>query len=211
MNIFKYKNGLKRGFTLIELLVVISIIGLLSSVVLGSLNTARAKARDARRFSDMKQVQLALELYRDKYGNYPSSDNTSTIRQNSCGSGDTALSVGFNTMPGKWGAALSSTLVPEFMPSLPVDPIGNASGFDLASGNQLCYTYIAPTVNSFYSSCATAGGAGDRLEANNYSYILYFSTETTPPAGTLRSWWSGNNNQWGPVPPTNRCILGPLK
>jgi prepilin-type N-terminal cleavage/methylation domain-containing protein len=54
-----------RGFTLIELLVVIAIIGILSSVVLASLNSARKKGRDARRISDIKQLQLALELYYD--------------------------------------------------------------------------------------------------------------------------------------------------
>ena len=55
----------KRGFTLIELLVVIAIIGILSSVVLASLNTARLKSRDARRVSDIKQLQIALALYAD--------------------------------------------------------------------------------------------------------------------------------------------------
>ena len=53
----------ERGFTLIELLVVIAIIGLLSSVVLASLNTARKKGRDARRLADIAQLQVALELY----------------------------------------------------------------------------------------------------------------------------------------------------
>lgn len=55
----------KKGFTLIELLVVIAIIGILSSVVLASLNSAREKSRDARRVSDIKQIQLALELFAD--------------------------------------------------------------------------------------------------------------------------------------------------
>jgi general secretion pathway protein G len=62
---------IKRGFTLIELLVVIAIIGILSSVVLASLNDARQKSRDAKRISDVKQLQLALELYYDANGNYP--------------------------------------------------------------------------------------------------------------------------------------------
>lgn len=61
-----------RGFTLIELLVVIAIIGLLASIVLASLNSARVKGRDARRVADLKQIQTALELYAsDNNGNYP--------------------------------------------------------------------------------------------------------------------------------------------
>lgn len=67
---FKKSN---RGFTLIELLVVIAIIGILSSVVLASLNDARQKSRDAKRIADVKQLQLALELYFDSHASYPSS------------------------------------------------------------------------------------------------------------------------------------------
>jgi prepilin-type N-terminal cleavage/methylation domain-containing protein len=59
----KKKNN--AGFTLIELLVVISIISLLASVVLASLNSARAKARDARRLADMKEIEKALQFYFD--------------------------------------------------------------------------------------------------------------------------------------------------
>lgn len=65
-------NKLKaRGFTLIELLVVIAIIGILSSVVLASLNSAREKSRDARRVSDINSLRVALELYFDSNGEYP--------------------------------------------------------------------------------------------------------------------------------------------
>ncbi len=68
------KNKKRRGiggFTLIELLVVIAIIGILSSIILASLNSARKKGRDARRVADVKQIQLALEMYFDTHGEYP--------------------------------------------------------------------------------------------------------------------------------------------
>jgi len=61
----------KKGFTLIELLVVVAIIGLLATLSIVALNTARAKARDARRVADIKQIQTALELYYNDQGVYP--------------------------------------------------------------------------------------------------------------------------------------------
>jgi len=70
MNFLTNRN---KGFTLIELLVVIAIIGILSSVVLASLNSARQKSRDARRIGDVKQLQLALEMYYDSNNGYPTS------------------------------------------------------------------------------------------------------------------------------------------
>ena len=60
-----------KGFTLIELLVVIAIIGLLSTLSILALNTARARARDAKRVADVKQIQTALEMYYNDVGTYP--------------------------------------------------------------------------------------------------------------------------------------------
>ncbi len=61
----------KRGFTLIELLVVIAIIGLLATLAVVALNNARQKSRDAKRVSDIKQIQTALELYYSDQSGYP--------------------------------------------------------------------------------------------------------------------------------------------
>jgi prepilin-type N-terminal cleavage/methylation domain-containing protein len=73
------KTSYKRGFTLIELLVVIAIIGILASIVLASLDSARKKGRDARRIADVKQIQLALELYYDANSAYPPVLSTTTL------------------------------------------------------------------------------------------------------------------------------------
>lgn len=60
----------KVGFTLIELLVVISVIGILATVIVTSLSGARVKSRDAKRIADLKNIQLALQYYYDKYGTF---------------------------------------------------------------------------------------------------------------------------------------------
>jgi type II secretion system protein G len=60
-----------KGFTLIELLVVIVIIGILATLATVTLGSARSKARDARRVSDVKQIQTAAELYYNDAQVYP--------------------------------------------------------------------------------------------------------------------------------------------
>jgi len=127
--LFKNKN---KGFTLIELLVVISIIGLLSSVVLASLNTAREKSRDGKRLSEMKQIQLALEMYYDENGVYPTSDS------DGCGGWD----IGNQTYP-------LLTNIGTILPQKPRDPTetGTCSGYRY-------YRY-----NAEYASCDADRGA----------------------------------------------------
>jgi prepilin-type N-terminal cleavage/methylation domain-containing protein len=80
-----------RGFTLIELLVVIAIIGILSSVVLVSLNTARSKGKDARILSDVQQSRILFEsgfngvVYQDIYGTASLSATAGTLTTNGPG------------------------------------------------------------------------------------------------------------------------------
>jgi len=89
-------------------------ISLLSSIVFASLNSARAKARDARRISDIKQLQLALELSYANTGTYPAS-NMGGFGW-AFGSCDTGSNYFTNLAPLVSGGYISA---------LPVDPINN--------------------------------------------------------------------------------------
>lgn len=124
-----------KGFTLIELLVVISIISLLSSVVLASVNSARVKARDARRASDMHQIVLALNLFYDKYGCLPVTYGTSCA-----GAG-----VYLEQNAGWWdyssqGDFMTFLKDSGFMSSVPVDPVNNMTG-DASPAGTFAYQY----------------------------------------------------------------------
>ena len=78
----------KKGFTLIELLIVIAVIGILASVVLVGLGPVQKQGRDARRISDLRQVQNGLELYYNKYGSYPDASDWESLTRALTG-GDT--------------------------------------------------------------------------------------------------------------------------
>lgn len=68
-----------RGFTLIEILVVIAIIGVLSSVVLSSLNSARERSHNTAYITQIREYQKALALHFSVNGSYPGSGSWGCI------------------------------------------------------------------------------------------------------------------------------------
>lgn len=123
----------KRGFTLIELLVVIAIIGILSSVVLSALNQARVKSRDARRESDLHQIQVALQLYYNDNGRYPYV-------------GAAAFSCTSN-----WD--LVRTALAPYMSEVPVDPVNTPCNGPYYAG-YYTYSYQGSSDGSVYDLLA---------------------------------------------------------
>ena len=78
------KNNTQRGFTIIEVLVTITIIGILASMTIVVLNSAKGKARDARRKHDLNEIATALVLYHSKHGTWI--ENTSECGGSGAGS-----------------------------------------------------------------------------------------------------------------------------
>ena len=72
-------KNLKKGFTLIELLVVVAIIGILASVVLASLNTARAKGSDAAIKANLANMRAQAAIYYDTNNKYSAAAVTCTV------------------------------------------------------------------------------------------------------------------------------------
>ncbi|MBP9711314.1 MAG: prepilin-type N-terminal cleavage/methylation domain-containing protein [Candidatus Pacebacteria bacterium] len=132
-----------RGFTLIELLVVISIIGILSSIVLASLGSARTSARDTERLSDIKTIQKSLELYFLEYGRYPITSCTSP-NVNWTSFDSPAYSP--RTLCSNVGGSGSNTLSQELAPNVSglADPksLGSDSGYLYISNNGQQYCIL---------------------------------------------------------------------
>lgn len=87
----------RKAFTLIEMLIVVAIIGILASAIMVGLGPAQQKGRDARRMSDLRETQNALELFYTKYGDYPNNSDTSGVAGCNSGAGWSGLQTCLQT------------------------------------------------------------------------------------------------------------------
>ncbi len=125
----------QTGFTLIELLVVIAIIGLLSTFAVISLTSARLKARDAKRVSDINQIRNALELYFNDCYRYP-----------------TAVTIGGDIAGNDGNCSPANTTA--YMKIVPSNPTPWNDG----SCGQSNYVYTRDSDSSYHISFCLGGG-----------------------------------------------------
>ncbi len=126
-----YKQKIGRGFSLVELLAVVAIIGLLSAVVMSSFSSAKKRSRVAKRVSDMKQVQVALEFYYAANRSFP---NTGGAWRSAC-----------TAWGGYTGYTIIPELIPAYIPVVPTDPQTSSS-----SSDQNCYVYASDGTNYIF-------------------------------------------------------------
>lgn len=127
------KSRESRGFSLAELLIVMAIIGILASIVYVNFSGTGGKGRDAKRQSDLKLLQNAIEEYKIKNGRYPAQG---------CGIAATSNNTPSFAIQGNCSDYVRG-LVPEFLQRLPVD--------ERAQSGQ-GFAYMTNTVGSVYKA-----------------------------------------------------------
>ncbi len=152
-----------KGFTLIELLVVISIIGILSSFAVVSLNDARAKARDALRKGDMSQIRTAINLYYDNNQAYPICSHWNDTRPDF---GATPDATGAGCYNNELTTAMSSGARP-YLATMPKDPKNPTNSAAVSSA--FLYRYVS--------------------NADGTQYALVYQLETTPGVDQVTRGW----------------------
>lgn len=157
-NIFKYRSN--SGFTLVELMVVIGIIGILASIVYASFGSSRSLARDEVRKTSVKDLELAIRLYKAQNGTYPAQG---------CGTGTQFAGPGSAGSSGYASCANYITgLTPDFIAQLPTDPSSEEGGvgfFYRSDGTNYklivlnsVETKLITSYNDEFARCPSAGG-----------------------------------------------------
>lgn len=169
----------RNGFTLIEVLVVVAIVGILTAILVSNYNDARKNSRDKIRKSELKELQLALEVYKAQNGRYPAQG---------CGTPGSQF-AGPGLMTNSSYASCDqyiSGLVPTFIQALPTDPnqesSDNAGFFYQTNADGTAYKAMVSksvesiVVNSYddeFARCPRMCGGGNACNSSAPGPLIY--------------------------------------
>jgi prepilin-type N-terminal cleavage/methylation domain-containing protein len=162
---------MKRGFTLIELLIVIAILSILSAIGVGNFISARTKAKDLSRKSDLQTIAKSLEAYVNDHHTYPLSDGNYRIK---CKTDGSICDWGQEFSDG----ATSGITQTIYATKLPTDPSGYDYHYYSQNGTQ--YELYAKLENDNDPSITTFNPVVYCGDTNLCNYKISSSNVKTP-------------------------------
>ena len=157
------------GFTLIEVLVVLAIVGILLSAISFNFTSSRIKSENRAFMSEFKQAQLAIELYKSQYGEYPpvvdSSGTAGCTSDSASGPGTVHTAVSDNSTYCRVPILISG-LVPDFIDQLP-------AAEDAPTSNCVIRYYVDSDTHARYKLMAERCiGAGEVIGPDHeFAYV----------------------------------------
>ncbi len=171
-----------RGLTLIEVLVVIAIIGILAAVISVNAVESGKISRDAKRQADLRMLQSAVELYKNKNGQYPEGCNNA---------GEWSGQLGSQYECTNGSSQYITGLAPEFIPVLPYDPKLN--------GTNSGYVYVTNADRSVYKIMAMRTVESEVVNYNHEfesCHIIPFGTSGVSRWTSLPQAGEPNTSGW---------------
>jgi prepilin-type N-terminal cleavage/methylation domain-containing protein len=126
-----------KGFSIIELMVSVAIIGILTAIITANLAVSKSKSRDAKRVSDIVQMQLALELFFDRCNRYPVVETLV----------DRGVSINVPKLSDTGNGCPTGILLSTFTAAIPNAPTAGDYAYAVSDSNQTDYVLRAKLEN----------------------------------------------------------------
>jgi len=184
-----YQERKSSAFTLIELLISITILGILTTIVLGGFKSSQIRSRDAKRKSDLKQIANALEMFYSDKGFYPAYDSSRGKIQACPYNSDTGVGSDCEWGSGEFRETSGGNTRVTYFKSLPKDPSGLSYYYRQVSGGKGFQLYAhlenEKDPNCIDSNCSTAPLLPTGVMCSDFCNFAITSPNVTPKTDNL--------------------------